>query len=334
MSIKQVKTFGDILDEIVDLAKLGTTFAGLSTDKQTSLKRKVNVEYQNVCFEKPYRWSGITRPLILNKKYTTGTGTLTFTNLSNTVTGTGTAWTSDLVGRKIKRPGHDTVYTIKRVNSTTSLTIDPVYIGATTTSSGYTIYKDEYGLFPDLQDIRSVRIQGLVKYLNAVGPNFIEDRRSFFPDREGNPEYFTIFGNNYYKAKTWATFLVSTDFWEDDVNKARAKNKNLIFWPGVFTNDLVAFIRYTMIPPLMEELTDEPILPPENRYRLVLDTLVKNFAKERDFVTKREWERLQASAMAKMVGDIETTDDELILTVDRTKDKVQHSFDYRETYRT
>lgn len=74
------------------------------------------------------------------------TGNLTATNNSATITGSGTTWTSAMIGRWLFAPdGY--WYRIFNVNSTTSITLETTYEGTTTAGSSYTI-----GETPDLPE--------------------------------------------------------------------------------------------------------------------------------------------------------------------------------------
>ncbi len=94
------------------------------------------------------------------------TGTVTVTANSATVTGSGTAWTTNMADRWLNIPlttnnttsGDDNWYQIKTVNSATSITLWNLYTGAsaTSTSGGYTI--GETPLLPeDYQDLALYR---------------------------------------------------------------------------------------------------------------------------------------------------------------------------------
>lgn len=65
-------------------------------------------------------------------------GTATFTNGSASVTGSDTAWTSDMAGRQIRRNNYATWYTIASVGGATSITLTAVFAG-TNGSGAYTI---------------------------------------------------------------------------------------------------------------------------------------------------------------------------------------------------
>lgn len=66
-------------------------------------------------------------------------GTATFTNSSATVTGSGTSWTSAMIGRYIKCNADGYWYKISAVATTTSLTINKNYNGTTSSGASYTI---------------------------------------------------------------------------------------------------------------------------------------------------------------------------------------------------
>lgn len=65
------------------------------------------------------------------------TGTVTMTNASATVAGSGTTFTSSMVGRQLKVSGF--VFTITAYASATSVIVDQSWLGATTASLTYTI---------------------------------------------------------------------------------------------------------------------------------------------------------------------------------------------------
>lgn len=104
------------------------------------------------------------------------TGTVTVTSASTTVTGAGTAWTTNMAGRWLNVPmttsntttGDDEWYQISSVASATSLTLYNAYQGGTATSpsAGYTI--GEVPILPeDYQDLPLYR--ALYVYYNTVG---------------------------------------------------------------------------------------------------------------------------------------------------------------------
>ena len=67
------------------------------------------------------------------------TGTVTVTNNSQTLTGSGTTWTAAMVGRWVTTANDGYWYRISAFSSTTSLTIEEAFQGTTASSQTYTL---------------------------------------------------------------------------------------------------------------------------------------------------------------------------------------------------
>lgn len=118
--------------------------------------------YENCSTCHPTIWAGMTGGVAKSSKHTLGatvgtndsyvngplawggapysTGTATFTSGSATVTGSGTAWTSALVGGVISNNATGSLYDVAAVSSATSLTLTVPYAQATAAGAGYTIF--------------------------------------------------------------------------------------------------------------------------------------------------------------------------------------------------
>lgn len=328
MSIKEIRTFGDIQDAIISRAKLED-----KTSVRTLLKEKINTAYQFVGFEQAYRWSGVTLPLTLPASYSTGTVALT--EGSDLATGTSTAWTQNAhEGKKFFVSGVNRPFKILRIDASGQVaTLDSPWTGDDQTAATYTIFKDEFGLFPDYQAMRKLWIPGQVTKFQPLpcGPDEIDNLRGTNPFRSGLPVRYTINGYNIYTAKTWETFNLNTDFWEDDYD-AEPRNFNLVLWPCIPSVNTVAMLRYTRILPPMNDDDEEPKMPYEVRPRLVYEVLIDHFMTNRDNSTKSLWKEKRDELRRMMKADIETTDDELVLTVDRSNYSRQSQFGLDGTY--
>jgi hypothetical protein len=85
--------------------------------------------------------------------YSTGTAGVTLN--SNAVTGTGTTWTTSMVGRQFK-VGNSPFYTILTAPTATSLTLDRVYAGTTNATASYSISGAYVTGASDLKSLTSV----------------------------------------------------------------------------------------------------------------------------------------------------------------------------------
>lgn len=309
--IKEIRTYKDIQDVVFNRSKIN--------DNETNrnlIKEMINSKYQEISYEKAYRWCGSTRSVTLNSRYTTGT--ISVINGSRNVTGAGTAWTIlNHQNCKLYVNGSQSPYKILRIDEVAqTMVLDQLFVGTTNATASYTIFKDEYGLFPDMQDIRKLWIPGTTYRIYPVGTEEMDSYRELRPFSSGLPRKYTIHGFSHYHRTTWADFLINTDFWEESYDD-EPKNKTLIIWPGIITSDRIAQIRYTKIVPPMLLDDDEPLIPYEYRPVLPYGVIDELFLTNRDLEIKGAWSRMYKDAKKKMLGDIETVDDELKFIIDR-----------------
>ena len=311
MSIEEIRTFKDIQDAIIIRAKIND-----NAENRNQVKEKINIKYQEVSNEKPYKWTGVTRQFLLPVRYTTGT--IAVTKGSRNITGTATVWTSlDHQGCKIYIQGESIPYKILRVDDAAQTAVlDQKFLGDNNATASYTIFRDEFGLFPDFREIRSFTIPGVTHQIYPTGTDVLDREREGSPFTTGLPRCYTVSGENHYHRTTWADFLIDTDFWEDPYTDP-ARNQNLIVWPGIRTVDRLATIRYSkIVPPLMVD-DDEPLIPYSTRAVLVYGSLFEHFLQNRDNVTQREWERQYLSCKKRMEAEMDIVSDEMKLIVDR-----------------
>jgi hypothetical protein len=319
MAVQEIRTFKQIQDAIMDRGKITDNAAS-----RNKVKEKINTTYVRTGYEEFYRWSGKTLPITLAAKYTTGK--LSATNGSDILTedaSNATSWVeNDHRYCRIQIGSDGVPHRIVRVDDVSSpktMTIEAPYTGETNTSTTYTIYRDEIPMFPDFQDVRSVTIPGVPfrKQPQPVGPIEMEEDRIRHPFYQGTPRKYTMWGMGIYTAKTWEEFNIGEDFWEDSLDTDQPRNPTMVIWPSVQTSDTIIYVRYTMVIYPMNQDADEPLIPYENRPVLVYGTLWEHFLENRDISTKREWERQYRMYKKKMASDIERTDEQLILKVDR-----------------
>lgn len=104
--------------------------------------RVCNQETGKLASEYPWRHLHETYRFNTTAHYTTGTVDLT--NGDATVTGSGTTFTSAMVGRKFKIGSNNGIYTVETYTSATSIELDRVWAGDTDTGLSYTIFQDTY----------------------------------------------------------------------------------------------------------------------------------------------------------------------------------------------
>lgn len=102
------------------------------------------------------RWSWLYdfNQLLVPAQYSTGT--VTVTRNSTVVIGSGTAWTSEYVGRQFRTGVNSPIYTITEVSSATQLIIDQVWGGATAAGATYRIYQCFFTVPSDFQSFITI----------------------------------------------------------------------------------------------------------------------------------------------------------------------------------
>lgn len=133
------------------------------------------------------------------------TGTVSVTNNSTTVTGSGTTFTSAMVGRKIRVNTDNAYYRISAFVSATEITLEAPYQGSTDSGLSYSIYKDEYRLPSDLDTYKVIRqIEESVAMVDIEATAF--DVIEPTPESEGSPNYSILAGT---KLDTYSTGTIS-----------------------------------------------------------------------------------------------------------------------------
>src|SRR3990167_3489225 len=100
----------------------------------------------NARYEWPWREKTTTLQTIANYIE----GTVTVTNGSRTVTGSGTTFTSAMVGRFLKLSRDNDIYEILAVTNSTTLVLKQPYIGTGDSGLAYLIWNRYYNLPPDV----------------------------------------------------------------------------------------------------------------------------------------------------------------------------------------
>lgn len=133
------------------------------------------------------------------------TGTVSVTNGSKTITGSGTTFTAAMAGRKIRVNSENAYYRIATFVSATELTLENNYLGSTASGQTYKIYKDEYRLNADVDKYKLLRQSNNGVILFDTHPtNF--DSRFPMPQSYSDPVKSIMIGT---KLDTYSTGSVS-----------------------------------------------------------------------------------------------------------------------------
>ena len=152
-STSQVTDFSDLYTDLLNRVRADTSI----TATKDQAKRYINIALQDmhVGFDYKFYWSERRATLVTQPQFTTGT--LTITQGSTTITGSGTLWNTNndfgvanmRVGGKIRINGGPEVYEITAVASDTSATIGTQFIPEDLSAVSYLYFEDEYALATD-----------------------------------------------------------------------------------------------------------------------------------------------------------------------------------------
>ncbi len=133
------------------------------------------------------------------------TGTVTVTNNSKTVTGSGTTFTTAMVGRKLRVTGQNAYYRISAYVSATEVTLETVFQGDTESGATYEIFKDEYRLPADMDTYKVMRqIEDSQSIVDIEKTAF--DIYEPAPIAKGSPRFSILNGT---KLDTYSTGTIS-----------------------------------------------------------------------------------------------------------------------------
>lgn len=113
--------------------------------------RKINDAYKEIA--RAYDWEHLRRSGELETIPNYTTGTVSVTNGSFTVNGSGTVWTSAMEGRYFQSQGGTVWYRISKVQSNTQLTLLSPYLDLTASAQTYSIWKRFYYLYSEVHRI-------------------------------------------------------------------------------------------------------------------------------------------------------------------------------------
>jgi len=154
------------------------------------IKQRINVRYKQILEQEDWLFLNDSEMVTLPERTSNAsTESCDVTFGSATVSGTGTSWTSDLVG-KLFRVGDDAqFYRVSAVGSTTSLTLERAYAQDTSTGEDFEYWNEKYTpASSDVSKITSVVYQ----------TELVEKPQDYFqrldPERtsEGSPVYWSV----------------------------------------------------------------------------------------------------------------------------------------------
>jgi len=189
------------MDREAIITKVETETSAESDEVTAICQDKLDWIQDDICSRYDFSWLKDYGYINTIPVYTAGT--VTATQDSTTITGSGTTFTSAMVGRLIIVSTDDNWYEISAYVSATEITLSSNYTGATVTGKTYKIYKTDYALATDFK--KMIWVKQLITPMKMV--NIPETPMSqwypdmFFRGDDVNPDGYTLTGidsSGYY----------------------------------------------------------------------------------------------------------------------------------------
>lgn len=305
MASKKYRTFGDIVDGILEHGRqplTETSTASSAPQLREKIKRLVNGRYQDLVSMQKWKWTRVTRPMKIEKKY--ATGTVAVTNGSKSITFTGAVLDESFKNRKIYFNNEDEIYKLISVDTGAGTAIlDSVYIGTTDSDATFVIFKDEYGLWPDFNNFDDVVSYYKNVPVKRVGPSFISNLNTKYKKRSGIPLYVTTDGLAPYEGIVFGQFILGQDF------LGQATSKKMLVWPAISDVDYILPITFCQQITELDDDSDEPLMDVDDRIVLFYGGCADLYGVLKDKTEKEYYESKYIDKIKRMLIDNQEDDD-------------------------
>lgn len=288
---QEIKTFADIVAAVRE--QLGVQSS--DTTAVNKIKRLVNMVYlDEVIPAKRWRWLEKDTKVMHDAYYADNTNYATVTNDSTTVTlnNAPNASLGSFKGYLFAVDGFPEVYRITaHTAGGTSVTIDAGYLGTTTATAGFKIWKDKIDLPINCRETIDVWHARHPSKMKGVGTQELRTIINQDPKAEGYPAYFN-----------------QTDFYDptESVEVEATRYRQLEIYPSITLTPVTINVKYVEEVAALSADADEPVLPINDRAVLVYGTLMHAWT-----VIGRDPEMAQIEAskfnakLGRMMGNIE-----------------------------
>lgn len=309
------RTFLDIIEGVLESAR--QVYDSDEDGLVDKVKRWINFRYLQVQAYRKWKWRKTERPLFIRARYS-GTSVST-TNLSRSIVVTddlSQEAANDWVGRKFYVAGQKEIYTIVAVQQWTSPTasvtflLNGLFVGATATAQAFTVFQDEYGMWPDFEEFDDVVSFYNQKEVRRVGPAKIMSMFNRSPFMTGKARAVSTVGLKKYEGVKLRDFILGQDFIGNKLSK-----KARIF-PGIAIENYMLPVTFVRKAQLLIEDLDEPLMSQDDRTVLYLGASADINSYLKDQVELENFEARFTAKLEQMANDDQEDADRPQMMVD------------------
>lgn len=293
----QVTDFSDLFTDLQNRVRAQTSI----TATETQAKRYINIALHDMHIGNGEKFPWAERNAILVTQDDYNTGTVTISQGSATLTGSGTAWATAnafsvnnaRAGGKIVINGGTEVYTVTSVDSDAQITLSSKFTQADVSGGSYLYFEDEYALASD--------------FLKPLHATFFDQNADI--EIIGRREFKLRYPRNKITGKPRVATIEDKPF-----NGSTTPVRKVRFWKppddfysipyGYVTSNLAVSSSGTAQTQLSAN-TDEPIVPLQYRHGIVFHALYHWYRDKRDDDRSVEAKAEYTDLVARMLLDNE-----------------------------
>lgn len=194
------------------LTSTGHSTPSMEPTKRRAILQFMNNSYQEICMGKHWAWMFATYDISVFGPNTTGT--ISATNNDETITGVGTTFSANDVKGRFVAVGQNSTYNVSDITSATSIELETKWAGDDISDNDFKIYRQQYKLPKEVDQIRSLVLDELNIKLVPVGTQEFRRLQAADPLREGFPAYYTLIRRDVDDDAVYAEFypLIDRDY--------------------------------------------------------------------------------------------------------------------------
>ena len=183
------------MDREALITKVNTDTSSSGTEVTAMCQSKLDWIQDDICSRYDFSWLKDYGYINITGVY--NAGTVNVVQDSATVTGSGTTFTSDMVGRLFFGNDGDNWYEIKAYVSDDMITLASNYMGSTESGIAYSIYKTDYPLSSDFKKMIWVKqLESPLKMISIPEVPFNNWYPDMFDRGSVNPDGYTLTGTD------------------------------------------------------------------------------------------------------------------------------------------
>ncbi len=292
-----MKTFQEIYEASINKARISS----VQTTYVDMIKDAINKRYEELLNMKKWSFLRTTRDLIVPAKYTTGTVNVTYGERTVIFSA---ALDSSYKNRFFSVDGQDEVYQILTINGTNAVISAP-YIGSSNATATFAIWRSEFGLWPDCEELNSVWHDKFRRPMKLCGPREVLENTIRHPKLEGYAVKCAKGSKTIFEGTKLGAFLLGHDF----LAGSKPTSEMLSIFPAIAQYEYIIHVNYTKKASKLSLDSDISVIPSQYNHILVDGSLAEFFGDIGSDAKAGMYESRYQNTLAMLLRKYEATSD-------------------------